>query len=165
MNLILIGMPASGKSTAGVLLAKTLGMNFLDTDLVIQQHAGRLLADILQAQGIDGFLREENAVLLSVKAQNTVIATGGSAVYCEEGMARLQKTGKVFFLDITPEEAARRIADITSRGVVVREGQTIAALYTERLPYYKRWADAIFDAMGKGTEQLVAEIVGYWRKL
>ncbi|MDR3344874.1 MAG: shikimate kinase [Oscillospiraceae bacterium] len=157
-NIVLIGMPAGGKSTAGVLLAKTIGKDFCDTDLLIQQRTGALLSDILRERGIDGFLQAEDEALLSVEVQNTVIATGGSAVYCERGMAHLRESGRVFFLDIPPEEAARRIADITARGVVARQGQSIAELYAERLPLYQRWADVTIPAMGYTAEELVAEL-------
>ncbi|MDR1806296.1 MAG: shikimate kinase [Clostridium sp.] len=155
-------MPASGKSTAGVLLAKTLGMGFLDTDLLIQQRCGKLLPQIIEQSGIDGFLREENAALLSVDVENTVVATGGSAVYCGEGMERLREKGEIYFIDISPEEAARRIADITARGVVARPGQSIHRLYEERLPLYKKWAEKSFEANNISAERLVAQMA-LWR--
>ncbi|MDR0884347.1 MAG: shikimate kinase [Oscillospiraceae bacterium] len=162
-TITLIGMPACGKSTVGVLLAKTLGLAFIDTDLLIQQRTGRLLADILAADGIEAFLRIEAAALLAVDAAGAVIATGGSAVYSHAGMAHLKASGSVVFLDIPPEEAARRIADITARGVVARAGQSIADLYAERLPLYQKWADSTFAVSGKTTEQLVQEIAEFAR--
>ncbi|MCL2023107.1 MAG: shikimate kinase [Oscillospiraceae bacterium] len=155
---ILIGMPASGKSTAGRLFAKRLGMAFLDCDRVIEDMTGKKLAKILADEGTNGFQRIENKALLSINAENTVIATGGSAVYCHEGMEHLRTLGKVIFLDISSETAQKRIADINARGVVSKSGQTIADLHRERLPLYRKYADVTVKAGQCGLGELVEKI-------
>ena len=101
MSVILIGMPSSGKSTVGVILAKRLGYRFIDTDLLIQEREGKLLCELIAELGTDGFSKLEDEVLASVNEQNAVISTGGSAVYCEKGMAQLKSLGKVVYLNIS----------------------------------------------------------------
>ena len=120
MNVILTGMPGSGKSTAGVLLAKALGKSFVDTDLIIQQTAGMKLTDVIAAFGADGFRERENAALLSVNETDAVIATGGSAVFCESGMKHLKRNGIVVLLDVPLPELKKRLTEIKTRGVVMR---------------------------------------------
>ncbi len=157
MNVILTGMPGAGKSTAGVLLAKTLGMSFIDTDLILQTNAGMKLCDILALRGAEKFGELENEALLSVEADNAVIATGGSAVFCESGMAHLKKGGTVVYLDVPLPELEKRLTGIRTRGVVMKEGETLAQLLEERLPYYERYADVTVRESG-GTEETVAAI-------
>ena len=157
MNVILTGMPGAGKSTAGVLLAKTLGMSFIDTDLILQTNAGMKLCDILALRGAEKFGELENEALLSVEADNAVIATGGSAVFCESGMAHLKKGGMVVYLDVPLPELEKRLTGIRTRGVVMKEGETLAQLLEERLPYYERYADVTVRESG-GTEETVAAI-------
>lgn len=157
MNVILTGMPGAGKSTAGVLLAKTLGMSFIDTDLILQTNAGMKLCDILALRGAEEFGRLENEALLSVEADNAVIATGGSAVFCESGMAHLKNNGTVVYLDVPLPELEKRLTGIRTRGVVMKEGETLAQLLEERLPYYERYADVTVRESG-GTEETVAAI-------
>ena len=140
-NIVLIGMPGSGKSTVGVLLAKALGYDFVDTDLLIQLREGCTLEEILRRKGIDAFLDIEGEVCAALKAENTVIATGGSAVYREHAMERLRADGRLVYLQVELPELTRRLSDLAGRGVALREGQTLADLYTERIALYERWAD------------------------
>lgn len=140
-NIVLIGMPGAGKSTVGVVLAKLLGMSFTDTDLLIQERYGKKLSDIIGERGKDGFLKAENAMLASLCCENTVVATGGSAVYGKEAMQNLSGRGTVVYLCVTLEEVASRLSDLAHRGVVLRDGETLAELYAERCPLYKKYAD------------------------
>ena len=160
MNIILIGMPASGKSTAGVLLAKTLGYGFIDSDLLIQNREKALLCDIIAAKGAEEFLRIEEDVNAQLWAERCVIATGGSAVYGERAMRHLKELGKVVYLRISEEEAERRLGNIVLRGVVMRKkGETVAELYAERVPLYETYADLTVDCDGLTLEQTVEQIV------
>ena len=161
MNIILTGMPGSGKSTVGVLLAKALGKSFIDTDLLIQSAAGMKLAEIIEKYGNDGFEERENAALLSVADSNAVVATGGSAVFCRSGMEHLRRNGIVVLLDVPTDELSKRLTGIKNRGVVMREGETIAQLAEERAPYYTKYADITVREIGdiESTVARVAEEV------
>ena len=128
-NIILIGMPAAGKSTIGVLLAKTMLKCFVDTDLIIQSKCGCGLCNIIEKEGTDAFLKIENDIICSQEYCHSVVATGGSAVYGEEAMAHLGKDGIIIYLDITLEEIEKRIGNITTRGVAMKNGSTLADLY------------------------------------
>lgn len=142
-NIILIGMPGSGKSTVGVLLAKRLGFGFVDTDLLIQQHAGRTLQSIVDQDGYLALRRTEEEVLLTLGGQQQVISTGGSAVYSTQGMKHLQSGGVVVFLDIPLSVVVQRIGDYSLRGISRRPDQTLDALFEERWELYSRYADAV----------------------
>ena len=157
-NITLIGMPASGKSTVGVILAKILGMNFIDTDLVIQQRENALLSDIIKDRGVDGFLEAEEAAILSVDQTNTVIATGGSAVYSEAGMKHLKSLGKVIYLKVEKEDLFGRLHHIRQRGVVLRSGETLDEMYDNRSTLYKKYADYIIDETDASVEDTVEMI-------
>lgn len=157
-NLVLIGMPGAGKSTVGVVLAKRLGYRFLDSDLVIQEHYGKLLQDLIAEHGVEGFWDVEDEVNASIKCKQTVIATGGSAVYGKKAMKHFQKTGKIIYLRLSYEEIAERVGDLETRGVTVRPGQTLKELYDERLPMYERLADLTIDCEGKALREIVMEI-------
>ncbi len=157
-NIVLIGMPGCGKSTVGVLLAKALGCGFLDTDLLIQQDTGRRLQEILDADGIDAFLKLENRLLAGVDVRHTVIATGGSAVYGEEAMRRLAAGGTVVYLAVDLPVLQKRLADITTRGVVMRQGESLAELFAERAPLYERWADVTVTVPDGSPERTVEAI-------
>ena len=158
-NIVLIGMPASGKSTIGVILAKVLGMDFLDADLVIQKREGKKLADIIDGAGVDGFLRVEEEALLSIRSESaTVIATGGSAVYSEAGMGHLKKDATVIYLQVTLDDLKQRLFNIKDRGVVVKNGQTVDDIYNERIPLYERYGDITIEEAGKTPEDIVSEI-------
>ena len=144
-NIILIGMPGAGKSTIGVVLAKRLGFSFLDTDLVIQEKQKMLLHEILDEYGQDGFNEVENAILSEIFAKNSIIATGGSAVYGKDAMQNMKELGKIVYLKISYEELEHRLGDLEERGVSMKEGQTLRSLYEERLPLYEKYAEDTID--------------------
>lgn len=146
MNIILIGMPGCGKSTVGVVLAKTLGMRFCDADLVIQERTGRKLQDILDTDGLDAFLACEEEALLSLHTDNTVIATGGSAVYSAKAMAHLKAGGKAVYLYVSRGCVEKRLRNFSRRGVAIAEGMTLCDLYDERAPLYEKYADVTVSA-------------------
>ncbi len=152
-NLVLIGMPGVGKSTVGVILAKVLGYQFLDSDLEIQRQEGMLLCEIIEKKGADGFLAVENRVNASLDVHRTVIATGGSVVYGKEAMEHLASIGKIVYLKVSYDILQKRLHDIKGRGVVTKEGQTLADLYKERTPLYEHYADFVVCEDGKNIEQ------------
>lgn len=158
-NIVLIGMPAVGKSTIGVLLAKTLGFSFIDTDLIIQQSTGRLLQDIIDADGLDAFCSAEEQAVLSVSATSkAVIATGGSVVYSEKAMAHLKENGVVYHLSLPTAELIRRLHNITTRGIAKHPAETLDDVFAKRLPLYEKFADVTADCLNKTAEDVVAEI-------
>ena len=144
-NIILIGMPGSGKSTVGVLLAKALGYSFLDVDLVIQRREGALLQEILDSRGTQAFLDAEEEAVCSVDCQRTVIAPGGSAVCRERGARHLKSLGPVVYLRVPLEELSQRIQNLDSRGIAMEPGQTLADVMAYRAPLYEQYADLIVD--------------------
>lgn len=158
MNIILIGMPASGKSTVGVVLAKNLAMDFLDGDLLIQRSEGMRLSQIIEALGDDGFRAVENRVIASIDADNCVVATGGSVVYGEEAMRHLKAIGTVVYLQLSYPQVEDRLGNLHDRGVTIRPGQTLHDLYDERCPLYERWADIIVPCDGKRLREVVLTI-------
>ena len=159
-NIILIGMPGCGKSTCGVLLAKTLGMGFIDTDLMIQLRQNAALQALLDRYGTERFREfEEDALILSAAAENTVIATGGRAVFCEKGMAALKKSGICVYLEVGCEELERRITNITTRGIAAAKGMTIADIFAERKPLYERYADLSVDANARSMEENIEKAI------
>lgn len=158
-NIVLIGMPGVGKSTVGVILAKVLGYQFLDADLVIQEQEGKLLHEIIEEKGTDGFIRVENRVNASLDTDKTIIATGGSVVYGTEAMEHLKEIGQVVYLEVPFEELEKRLADIKGRGVVLRVGQTLKDLYLERTPLYEKYADVTVNEEGLGVEETVDVLV------
>lgn len=158
-NIVLIGMPGCGKSTCGVLLAKALGMDFCDTDLIIQRNERMSLQDIITAKGNDYFaLAEENAVCKS-KFGDCVIATGGSVVYSPNAMRYLADGAKIVYLKISYETMLRRINNIETRGILLREGETIEGMYEARQQLYERYADLIIDCDALDTEKSVSAII------
>lgn len=140
-NIILIGMPSCGKSTVGVILAKKLGYRFSDSDLLIQEREGMLLHEIIEKKGIDGFLKIENDVNLSLCPNRTIVSTGGSVVYCAEAMEHLKSIGKVIYIDISYETLVRRLGDFSHRGVIIKSGSTLYDMYVERCALYEKYAD------------------------
>ncbi|HIS27543.1 MAG TPA: shikimate kinase [Candidatus Pullilachnospira intestinigallinarum] len=158
-NIVLIGMPGVGKSTVGVILAKELGYQFLDADLLIQKRENRLLKEIIEQEGVDGFIEIENQVNASIEADRTVVATGGSVVYGEEAMNHLKHIATVIYLRLSYEELEKRLGNLKNRGVVLREGQTLKDLYEERTKLYEKYADLIVDEENKGIEETLQAIV------
>ncbi len=152
-NIVLIGMPGAGKSTVGVVLAKRLGYQFADSDLMIQEREGRLLHEIIEQEGDSGFLAIENDVNRSLQLEQTVIATGGSAVYGREAMEHLRAIGTVIYLKISYEELKKRLGNLKGRGVVLKEGQDLKDLYEERIPLYEKYADIVIDQDGRTIEE------------
>ena len=158
-NIVLIGMPASGKSTAGVLLAKAIGYGFIDTDLLIQNRERALLCDIIQAKGAEEFLRNEEQVNSELWAEHCVISTGGSVIYGEKAMLHLKELGTVVYLKLSEPALEKRLKNIFRRGVVMRTpGETVAQLYAERVPLYEKYADVTIDCEGHTVEETVQAI-------
>ena len=160
-NMILIGMPGAGKSTIGVVLAKSLGMKFVDSDLVIQEGEQRLLQDIINTDGMEVFLDCEEEAVLTLQCAKSIIATGGSVIYRKDAMDHLGTLGKVIYLDVSYEEIERRVNNITTRGIAIREGATLRDIYDERTAYYQSYKDITIDCDGKTVEDIVDEIVDY----
>ena len=158
-NITLIGMPGAGKSSIGVVLAKVLGYQFIDSDLLIQKAEKRTLSKIIEDEGTEGFKAIENRVNASIQVENTVIATGGSVVYCDEAMQHLKSEGVVVYLKISLELLSRRLGNLKGRGVVLKEGQTLASLYDERVPLYEKYADVIVDEHHLNVEQTIEKIM------
>lgn len=157
-NIVLIGMPGAGKSTIGVILAKVLALNFIDSDLLIQEQEGMLLKDIIATKGIEGFREIENQVNRDIDTDKSVIATGGSIVYCPEAMEHLGNIGVLVYIKLDYETINNRLRDIRKRGVVFREGQTLRSLYDERKLLYEKYAQIVVDGNGLSIEDLMANI-------
>lgn len=151
-------MPGCGKSTVGVLLAKALGMAFMDTDVVLQANEGQKLQQIIDEIGIEAFLEKEQKAILGICCDKTVIATGGSVVYGSGAMEHLHRHGVVVYIRLPFAEIERRLSNLATRGVTLREGQSLYDLYQERIPLYEKEADIIFDAAGFDIEKTVAVI-------
>lgn len=158
-NISLIGMPGAGKSTLGVVLAKLLGYEFLDSDLLIQRQEKKRLHQIISERGIEGFKEIENRVNASIEAEDTVIATGGSVIYGSEAMEHLKSIGMVVYLNIPLDVLYRRLGNLEKRGVVLEKGQTLEDLYRERTPLYEKYADLIVDIEGKNLEDSLQMIM------
>ncbi len=159
-NIVLIGMPGVGKSTVGVLLAKQLGMSFMDTDIHIQVRQGKSLQEIIDTSGVGNFCAIEEESVLSVSCGSHVIATGGSVVYGSRAMNHLKKMGTVIHLDLQADKLEKRLAgNIHSRGVVMEPGRTIGTLYQERHPLYLKYADMTIDCEGASPDTVVGKII------
>lgn len=157
-NIILIGMPGAGKSTVGVVLAKALGYNFVDSDLVIQKETGKRLFEIIDEVGIDEFLNIENRINAALSVEKSVVATGGSVIYGEEAMEHLKSIGKVIYLKTDYESLEKRLGNLLKRGVAIRSGNTLLDLYNERVPLYEMYADITIDTKNKGIREVVEDI-------
>lgn len=158
-NIVLIGMPGAGKSTVGVVLAKSLGMRFIDTDILIQERTGRMLQAILDEDGPEAFGRIEEETVLSLHAEHAVIATGGSVVCSEDAMAHLKAGGVVVYLEITYDEMERRLTNITTRGIVLLSGQSLHEMYDERVRLYEGYADLTVASSGGDLESVVGNVL------
>ncbi|MCR5207140.1 MAG: shikimate kinase [Eubacterium sp.] len=158
-NVILIGMPASGKSTCGVIAAKVLLKNFFDTDLLIQGIEQSRLQELIDEKGTDYFFKAEENAILSLKLEATVIATGGSVIYSEKAMEHLKSLGTVIYLHTSYDTMLKRINDLTTRGIVVKNGSTLRDMYNERVPLYKKYADKTVYVDNNTVEQTVEEII------
>ena len=159
--IILIGMPGVGKSTIGVILAKELGYQFIDSDLLIQQQEGRLLRTIIEEEGVEGFLAIENQVNAGIQARRAVIATGGSAVYGTEAMEHFRRMGTIIYLKLPYDQLKRRLGNLKGRGVVLKKGQTLRDIYEERTALYEQWADAVIEEEGRDIEATLKEILHF----
>jgi len=157
-NIVLIGMPGAGKSTVGVLLAKSMKMPFIDTDLLIQQQENSYLQDIINTRGIDEFMKIEESVILGIDVRRHIIATGGSAVYSNAAMMHLKASGVIIFLNAKLYQLNRRLKNISKRGVAMKEGQSLSDLYEERLPLYRKYADIEVSCSKKHIDTIVGEI-------
>ena len=158
MNVILIGLPTSGKSTVGVIVAKMLGMQFLDTDLLIQQQTAMRLNEIIALQGTERFLQIEESVCTAIDVDNTVIATGGSVVFSSAAMEHLKRSGKAVYLQISLPELKQRLQDAKARGVILRDGESIEELFAERETLYNRYADLVVSEEGLRLEETVRAV-------
>lgn len=158
-NLIFIGMPAVGKSTVGVVIAKRLGMKFIDTDLLIQEQEKRLLREIIADVGEDGFLKIENQVNRDVDVESAVLSPGGSVVYCEEAMQHYKEIGVVVYLSASYQTIKQRIKNPQKRGVVLREGQTLKDLYEERVSLFEKYADVTVCEDGRMLDQTIEDVL------
>jgi shikimate kinase len=157
-NIVLIGMPGAGKSTIGVVLAKNLGMAFMDSDIVIQQVENKKLHELIDEHGQEGFLEIEDRVNASLNPKSAVIATGGSVVYGEKAMKHLGEIALVCYLKLSYESIKDRLGDLHERGVVLKDGQTLKDLYDERVPLYEKYANMTVDCENKNIREIVMEI-------
>ena len=158
MNITLIGMPGAGKSTVGVILSKTMNLNFTDTDILIQQAFGKKLSEIISDKGADGFLDSESDVICKTDFQDTVIATGGSVIYRPETMEYLKSISKIVYINVSLAEIEKRVKSMAKRGVVSLNAKTITELYTERKPLYEKYADLSVTTDGCTLEESAAKI-------
>ena len=154
-NIVLIGMPTSGKSTMGVILAKILGYRFLDADIVIQEKIGKKLSEIIESEGIDGFVDIENRINSEIETERTVIATGGSVVYGKEAMDHYKNIGRVVYLKVDMDTLTKRLHNAKQRGVVMREGQSLISLYNERSALYEKYADITIEEKNHTMEEVI----------
>lgn len=166
-NIILIGMPGAGKSTVGVVLAKTLGYDFVDTDILLSRHISMTLQEHINAYGIETFLKAEEKLVLSLACSNTVIATGGSVVLSEPAMKHLNNNSTTVFIDVPLDELRRRLKNIRTRGIALKPGQSIEDIFRDRLPLYRKYADVTVPEDQRAVpdlEAIVAEIIHTLRK-
>lgn len=164
-NLVLIGMPGCGKSTCGVLAAKALCMSFVDTDLLIQAAEGITLQAIINKKGNEYFGELEEKILLGVDEKNSVIATGGSAVYSEKAMLNFKKNGEIIYIKISYDEMIKRIENMETRGILLKEKETIEEMYSMREALYEKYADEIIEADNNNVEKTVKQICDFYSLL
>jgi shikimate kinase len=157
-NITLIGMPASGKSTIGVLLAKRLGYSFVDVDLVIQEKTGKLLKEIIEESGTDGFIEIEDRINAELEVQHSIIAPGGSVIYGENAMKHLSEISTIVYLKLSFRSVRQRLGNLKDRGVALKDNMTLKDLYDERIPLYQKYADITIDETGKSPGKVVDEL-------
>lgn len=157
-NIILIGMPGCGKSTIGVVLAKAMGYDFLDSDIVIQKEKSATLEELIDEYGTDGFNDIENEINSKIDIHKTVLATGGSVVYGKEAMEHLKSIGIVVYIKLSCDAIERRLGNFKERGISIKEDQTLEDLFEERKPLYEKYADMIIDTSGLQIREAMAEI-------
>lgn len=161
-NIVMIGMPAAGKSTVGVILAKRLGYSFIDVDLVIQEKTGKLLKEIIADEGDDGFLKIEEEINAGLNVEKSIIAPGGSVIYGARAMEHLREIGTIVYLKLTYEDLEKRLGNLKDRGVVLKDGMTLRDLYDERCSYYEQYADITIDETGKDFGDVVDALRAYF---
>lgn len=157
-NITLIGMPASGKSSVGVVLARRLGKRFIDTDMVIQERYGKLLKELIEEYGDEGFREIEDEVNASIDVKNCVISPGGSVIYGERAMEHLKENSIIVYLELSYTAIKSRLGDLRDRGITLKEGQTLKDLYLERVPLYEKYADITINEMKKTLTKTIDEI-------
>ena len=157
-NIILTGMPGAGKSTIGVILAKAVKKPFIDTDLLVQQQENRYLQDIINNDGLEAFIKIEEGIIFGINVENHIIATGGSVIYSKASMEHLKRDGIIVYLNLKLFQIQRRIKNINTRGIALKNGQSLKSLYEERIPLYKSYADIVIDCSHKHIENIVDEI-------
>ena len=157
-NIVLIGMPGVGKSSAGVVLAKALGYHFIDSDLVIQQQTGKLLCEIIKESGNDGFLEIEDKINASIMAEKSIIATGGSVIYGENAMKHFKEIGTILYLRASYETISSRLTNLKERGVAMNNSNSLLELYKERCILYEKYADIVVDVDGITIEETIHRI-------
>ncbi|WP_273327401.1 shikimate kinase [Vallitalea guaymasensis] len=157
-NMVLIGMPGAGKSTIGVVLAKTLGFTFIDSDLVIQKRENRLLQEIIDDIGMEKFLDIEKEAVLSIDVSKSIIATGGSVIFRHETMEHLKELGDIIYLKVSYEEIERRVNNITTRGIAMAKGHTLKDVYDQRVELYEKYANKVIECDDKSLEEIVKDI-------
>lgn len=158
-NIIFIGMPAVGKSTVGVVVAKRLGYRFVDADILIQETEGKLLKEIIQEKGIEGFLQVEDRVNAGICADHAVISPGGSVVYCENAMNHYKEIGRIVYLKASYETINKRLNNARNRGVVLKDGQSLKDLYEERVKLFERYADITICEDGMELEETIQAVL------
>ena len=161
-NIVLIGMPGAGKSTLGIVLAKILNKKFVDADLVIQNQCDKTLQKIIDAMGPEAFIAIEGEILSDLEAENTVVATGGSAVYSDAAMEHLSEIGTVVYLEISYESLLARLSDLQERGVVLKGGMSMCLreLYDEREPLYRKYADIVVNVDDLSITDAARKVAG-----
>ncbi len=164
-NIVLIGMPGCGKSTCGVLLSKLVCKSFVDTDLVIQQCEGRLLQQIINESGTDYFARTEEKIISSLRLENSVIATGGSVVCYESAMNNLAKNAVIVYLKISYDGMMKRITNLSTRGILLKNGETMRDMYNHRQALYEKYAQITVDCEEEAVEKNVEKIKNAYEKI
>ena len=158
-NITLIGMPGVGKSTIGVILAKIIGYEFVDSDIVIQKQEGKLLREIIADVGSIGFLKIENRVHAEMELTNSIISPGGSICYCTQGLEHLREISTVVYLKLDYPQLKRRLGNLTARGVVLKTGQSLYDLYKERIPLYEKYAHVVIDETNLSVEETIKAVM------